>query len=105
MKHIILTLLLLTLPLHAKEDGSPTKNPAKAKELTTDRSLYVYHHGVNPAWGDAAPQQDTFVVMHPKAPCKQAPLYFYWGPFGHANNHANIMKVNDLINSFDWLDI
>jgi predicted esterase len=32
-------------------------------------------------------------------------LYFYWGPFGHANNHANIMKVNDLVNSFDWLTV
>jgi predicted esterase len=30
-------------------------------------------------------------------------LYFYWGPFGHANNSAQIMKVNDLIDSFDWL--
>lgn len=32
-------------------------------------------------------------------------LYMYWGPFGHANNHANILKVNDLINSFDWLSV
>jgi hypothetical protein len=32
-------------------------------------------------------------------------LFFYWGPFGHANNHAQIMKVNDLINSFDWLNV
>ncbi len=32
-------------------------------------------------------------------------LFFYWGPFGHANNHENIMKVNDLINSFDWLSV
>ena len=32
-------------------------------------------------------------------------LYFYWGPFGHANNHEQIMKVNDLINSFDWLSV
>lgn len=32
-------------------------------------------------------------------------LILYWGPFGHANNHANIMKVNDLINSFDWLSV
>jgi dienelactone hydrolase len=32
-------------------------------------------------------------------------LYFYWGPFGHANNHAEIMKHNDLINSFDWLNV
>ncbi|MDB5387896.1 MAG: hypothetical protein JWM11_3542 [Planctomycetaceae bacterium] len=32
-------------------------------------------------------------------------LYFYWGPFGHANNSAQIMQVNDLIDSFDWLKI
>lgn len=32
-------------------------------------------------------------------------FYFYWGPFGHANNSAEIMKVNDLINSFDWLSV
>lgn len=32
-------------------------------------------------------------------------LYFYWGPFGHANNSANIEKVNDLINTFDWLGV
>jgi hypothetical protein len=32
-------------------------------------------------------------------------LFFYWGPFGHANNHEQITKVNDLINSFDWLSV
>jgi hypothetical protein len=32
-------------------------------------------------------------------------LYFYWGPFGHANNHSEIEKVNDLVNSFDWLSV
>jgi predicted esterase len=32
-------------------------------------------------------------------------FFFYWGPFGHANNHEKIMKVNDLINSFDWLNV
>ncbi len=32
-------------------------------------------------------------------------LFFYWGLFGHANNHASIMKINDLINSFDWLNV
>jgi len=36
---------------------------------------------------------------------RKYPLFYYWGPFGHANNHANIMKVNDLINSFDWLNV
>ena len=28
-----------------------------------------------------------------------------WGPFGHANNHESIKKVNDLIDSFDWLEV
>jgi hypothetical protein len=32
-------------------------------------------------------------------------IYMYWGPFGHANNHEQILKVNDLINSFDWLSV
>ena len=32
-------------------------------------------------------------------------LFMYWGPFGHANNHEQILKVNDLINSFDWLAV
>jgi poly(3-hydroxybutyrate) depolymerase len=32
-------------------------------------------------------------------------LYLYWGPFGHANNHEQILKVNDLVNSFDWLAV
>lgn len=36
---------------------------------------------------------------------RKYPLILYWGPFGHANNHENIMKVNDLINSFDWLSV
>lgn len=36
---------------------------------------------------------------------RKYPLIMYWGPFGHANNHENIMKVNDLINSFDWLNV
>jgi hypothetical protein len=32
-------------------------------------------------------------------------LILYWGPFGHANNHEAIKKVNDLIDSFDWLEV
>lgn len=32
-------------------------------------------------------------------------LFLYWGPFGHANNSARIMEVNDLIDSFDWLSV
>src|SRR3954471_19028529 len=29
----------------------------------------------------------------------------YWGPFWHANNHEQILKVNDLVSSFDWLSV
>jgi acetyl esterase/lipase len=36
---------------------------------------------------------------------RRYPLLMYWGPFGHANNHEQILKVNDLINSFDWLSV
>jgi pimeloyl-ACP methyl ester carboxylesterase len=36
---------------------------------------------------------------------RKYPLFLYWGPFGHANNHEQILKVNDLINSFDWLAV
>ena len=32
-------------------------------------------------------------------------LFFYWGPFGHANNSTSIKTVNDLIDSFDWLSV
>ena len=36
---------------------------------------------------------------------RKYPLFFYWGPFGHTGNHQQIVKVNDLINSFDWLSV
>ena len=36
---------------------------------------------------------------------RKLPLYFYWGPFGHANNDARILAVNDLVHSFDWLSV
>ncbi len=36
---------------------------------------------------------------------RKYPLYFYWGPFGHANNNEKILKVNDLVHSFDWLNV
>lgn len=32
-------------------------------------------------------------------------LVQYWGPFGHANNLAQILKANDLVDSFDWLAV
>jgi poly(3-hydroxybutyrate) depolymerase len=64
-----------------------------------DPPICVDYSGTNDGW---AKGHDTFA--HAMNERKYA-LYFYWGPFGHANNHANILKVNDLINSFDWLAV
>ncbi len=32
-------------------------------------------------------------------------IFGYWGNFGHANAHSEINKVNDLIDTFDWLSV
>lgn len=64
-----------------------------------DPPICVDYSGTNDGW---AKGHDTFA--HAMNERKYA-LYLYWGPFGHANNHANILKVNDLINSFDWLAV
>ena len=58
---------------------------------------------------DYSGQNDSWSVGHERFAKamndRKYALYFYWGPFGHANNHANIEKVNDLVNSFDWLSV
>ena len=58
---------------------------------------------------DYSAQNDTWSAGHDRFVKamneRKYALYFYWGPFGHANNSASIEKVNDLINSFDWLGI
>lgn len=64
-----------------------------------DPPIVVDYSAPNDTW---AKGHDTFAQAMNQ---RKYALYFYWGPFGHANNHANIMKVNDLINSFDWLGV
>jgi predicted esterase len=64
-----------------------------------DPPVVIDYSGQNDGWSFG---HDRFVkAMNDR----KYSLYFYWGPFGHANNHAAIMKVNDLINSFDWLGV
>lgn len=64
-----------------------------------DPPIVIDYSAQNDGWSRG---HDTYVkVMNER---KYA-LFMYWGPFGHANNHENIMKVNDLINSFDWLSV
>jgi acetyl esterase/lipase len=68
-------------------EWNPTADPAQATVLAVavgdDRELEVFHHGVKPAWGYAAPQEDTFVVIHPKEARENAPLYVVLHSAGH----------------------
>jgi len=64
-----------------------------------DPPITIDYSGQNDGW--SAGHERFVKAMNDR----KYPLYFYWGWFGHANNHAAILKVNDLINSFDWLNI
>src|SRR4051794_1870131 len=59
--------------------------PERQKDWSfTDRKVETYTHGVRPEWGYAAPQRDTFLVLHPKAgPRPNAPLYVVLHSAGH----------------------
>ncbi|MDP6635062.1 MAG: hypothetical protein QGG42_09205 [Phycisphaerae bacterium] len=75
----------------------PQSIPRNAKR--SDPPVVIDYSGQNDGWSRG---HDRFAkAMNDR----KYSLYFYWGPFGHANNHAQIMKVNDLINSFDWLGV
>ena len=64
-----------------------------------DPPIVIDYSAQNDSWSKG---HDTFIkAMNDR----RYPLVMYWGPFGHANNHENILKVNDLINSFDWLSV
>lgn len=67
--------------------------------MLPDPPVIVDYSGTNDGWSDG---HERFVMAMNE---RKYPLYFYWGPFGHANNHSKIMAVNDLINSFDWLGV
>ena len=64
-----------------------------------DPPVVIDYSAQNDSW--SAGHDRLFKAMNER---KYA-LYAYWGPFGHANNSAQIEKVNDLINSFDWMGI
>ena len=64
-----------------------------------DPPIVIDYSGQNDGWSKG--HDGFFAAMNDR----RYPLIMYWGPFGHANNHASILKVNDLINSFDWLSV
>jgi len=64
-----------------------------------DPPVVIDYSAQNDGWSRG---HDAFVKAMNE---RKYPLFLYWGPFGHANSHENILKVNDLINSFDWLGV
>ena len=64
-----------------------------------DPPIVIDYSAQNDSWSKG---HDTFIKAMNE---RRYALFMYWGPFGHANNHENILKVNDLINSFDWLSV
>ena len=72
---------------------------APAEAALSDPPIVIDYSAQNDSWSRG---HDAFVkAMNDR----RYPLILYWGLFGHANNHANILKVNDLIDSFDWLSV
>lgn len=84
---LLLLFTLVALPSLAPlaaEDWKPVLDPGKAPGLSvTGRVLEVFSHGVKPEWGYAQPQTDTFIVVHPKAERRNAPLYVVLHSAGH----------------------
>jgi predicted esterase len=79
----IALLILVSLPLRAEDKAwTPTKIASK-DSMIYGRALETFEAGVKPEWGYATPQQDTFVVIHPKVESKNAPLYVVLHSAGH----------------------
>ena len=91
MKSVALNAYLLAaaVPLFAAETvwrpvKDTTLNGKAMEELTINGRRYeVFQHGVKPEWGYQAPQQDNFILIHPKKERKNAPLYVVLHSAGH----------------------
>ncbi|KAB2660523.1 MAG: hypothetical protein DVB31_13990 [Verrucomicrobia bacterium] len=87
---IITALAMLSgLPVTtATADWSPVRDTTFAGKPTDElaingRSYEVFRHGVRPEWGYPAPQEDTFVLVHPKKERRNTPLYVVLHSAGH----------------------
>ncbi len=84
MKIVLLSLLLLvSCPLRADDTAWVPAKDASKDAVINRRAMETFEAGAKPEWGYAAPQQDTFVVIHPKEDRKQAPLYVVLHSAGH----------------------
>ena len=82
---ILLSILVLLAPFNFSAFAWPpaqAKHP-KGETSINDRTIEVFQHGVQPEWEYQAPQQDTFVVMHPKIVRDNAPLSVLLHSAGH----------------------
>lgn len=79
--------------------GFPPYKPLPAGTVLPDPPVCVDYSAPNDSW--STNHQDFVSAMN----ARKYPLYFYWGPFGHANNNEKILAVNDLVHSFDWLGV
>ena len=73
--------------------------PVPADVTLPDPPIVVDYSAQNDTWSKG---HEAFITAMND---RKYALYMYWGPFGHANNHEQILKVNDLVNSFDWLAV
>ena len=86
MKNFILLIFAISTANIFANEGTwnPKLNPAKGEGLIdSERKLEVYQHGTKEDWGYKAPQQDTFIVIHPKEKGENAPLYVVLHSAGH----------------------
>ena len=81
----LLSILILLASFNAAAFAWPPAQAEHPKEETSviDRKIEVFQHGVRPEWKYQAPQQDTFIVMHPKIVRDDAPLYVVLHSAGH----------------------
>lgn len=64
-----------------------------------DPPIVVDYSAQNDGWSDG------HEVLYDGMNAKKYLLMGFWGAFGHANNHAQIAKYNDLIHSFDLFGV
>jgi hypothetical protein len=73
--------------------------PVPADVAIPDPPVVVDYSAQNDGWSKG---HEEFIKSMNDRRCA---LFMYWGLFGHSNNHAEILKVNNLVNSFDWLSV
>ncbi len=79
--------------------GFPPYAPLPAGTVLPDPPVCVDYSAQNDSWST---NHEAFASAMNE---RKYALFLYWGPFGHANNNEKILKVNDLVHSFDWLNV